>query len=117
MLGTAYPANVAYPPLTAGDTGSAVEDLQLILADAGFASSDAAGVMGAGTVSALKRFQASRNLPTTGIADRGTWAFLLQDSPTVDMPGQEPPIYITPSTGGGGWGWLLAAGAALAALR
>ena len=68
-------SKTSLPTLRQGDSGSAVEDLQRRL-NARLAPSpelDVDGDFGAATRSALMRFQRSKGLNATGIADNATW--------------------------------------------
>lgn len=64
-------------PLTDGDHGEAVRDLQRRLVAAGFDPGES-GVLGAATVNAIRRFQAARGLVTDGRCDRQTWSALVE---------------------------------------
>lgn len=66
--------------LREGDSGDDVAVLQRRLSQLGFYSGSIDGQMGAGTVSALKRFQERNGLSSDGIAGSGTVAVLFEDA-------------------------------------
>jgi peptidoglycan hydrolase-like protein with peptidoglycan-binding domain len=66
----------ADPILQQGSTGEAVEELQLLLARAGFSAGAADGVFGAMTRTAVMNFQRARGLTVDGIVGPATWAAL-----------------------------------------
>jgi general secretion pathway protein A len=72
-----YPAGVTLPGLCApGMRGPAVGDLQRSLAAAGFPPGEEEGGYGAGTTSAVERFQEDRGLPADGVAGAAEWMLL-----------------------------------------
>lgn len=69
------------PMLKKGDKGMAVKKLQHLLVDSGISvgSSGADTDFGNGTLNAVKIAQAKAKLPVTGIADKATWAWLINN--------------------------------------
>lgn len=65
-------------PLRPGDSGEAVLDLQLRLAELDVACSDAPGHFGDQTSSSVTEFQQKRGLTQTGICDEQTWSALVE---------------------------------------
>ncbi len=88
---TAAPPSVATPApelsddvytlLQVGSRGSRVRALQEALIELGYLSGTADGVYGAGTRSAVAKFQEINEYPTTGIADQNLQAFLYTGTP------------------------------------
>ena len=72
------PADGAPLPLTQGDTGEAVEDLQARLSKLGFAADDPPGVFAAATAAAVRAFQVDRGLPADARCDTETWSALVE---------------------------------------
>jgi putative chitinase len=66
------------PTLRVGDNGEDVEDLQMELAEAGYAVS-VDGDFGAHTKEAVEDFQEAHGLKADGVVDAKTWAALKQD--------------------------------------
>jgi len=64
-------------PLGIGEVGEAVSDLQARLAELDLPVDDPAGAFGPSTAEALRRFQAGRGLPATGVCDQGTFNALV----------------------------------------
>lgn len=66
-------------PIRIGDRGEAVRDVQQRLARSGFAPpDDPTGEFGAGTESALRRFQADRHIRVDGVCGKQTWEALTE---------------------------------------
>jgi N-acetylmuramoyl-L-alanine amidase len=67
-------------PIQVGDRGDAVRDLQQRLTATGVEvhANEVRGVYGPATADAVRTFQASRRLPTTGVCDQTTWAALVE---------------------------------------
>ncbi len=63
-------------PLSSGDRGSAVVELQTRLKAAAFDPGPIDGVFGSRTHSAVRGFQTARALPVTGVVDVATWTAL-----------------------------------------
>ncbi|NLT94110.1 MAG: LysM peptidoglycan-binding domain-containing protein [Clostridia bacterium] len=61
------------PTIRQGARGSAVRFIQSLLQRLNFAPGPIDGVFGADTRAAVIAFQASRNIPTTGVVDQATW--------------------------------------------
>lgn len=61
------------PTIRSGSRGSAVRFLQSLLLRLNFNPGPIDGVFGADTRSAVLAFQASRNIPRTGLVDQATW--------------------------------------------
>ena len=78
-------ALIRLPWLCYGDTGTAVESLQLLLIGRGYRCGPcgADGDFGANTRSALFRFQQQRGLEADGVAGPETWGSLLLDEGKV----------------------------------
>ena len=81
------------PTLRQGSRGSAVTDLQRLLAAAGFSAGSADGIFGAQTGAAVKSFQRSRGITADGIVGSQTWGKL------GIVPGKP-----SATPGGGAWG-------------
>src|SRR5271154_6035132 len=64
-------------PLTEGDAGDEVADLQTRLAELDFACADPAGSYGPSTATAVKAFQEQRGLTADGRCDARTWTALV----------------------------------------
>lgn len=64
-------------PLTAGARGPAVRAAQCLVSGGRVHPVKASGRYDAATVAAVRRFQARRGLPATGVLDRRTWTSLL----------------------------------------
>ncbi|MFP2907861.1 peptidoglycan-binding domain-containing protein [Pyxidicoccus sp. 3LFB2] len=71
----------ADPTLQQGSTGSAVVELQTLLARAGFSPGAADGNFGAMTRTAVMNFQRARGLSADGIVGPATWAALRSSAP------------------------------------
>lgn len=65
-------------PLSKGDEGVAVADLQARLAALGYENPDSTGVFGDGTARALATFQTDRRLPEDGRCDAHTWSAIVE---------------------------------------
>jgi len=65
-------------PISPGDTGEAVRDLQVRLTGAGFDVGEERGVFGASTEEALRAFQAQRGLRVDGVCGRQSWSALVE---------------------------------------
>lgn len=66
-------------PLTAGDAGPEVAELQRRLRAAGYPTGDdPAADLRNGTVAALERFQGDHGMPATGVCDQVTWARVVE---------------------------------------
>lgn len=65
-------------PITPGDTGEAVRDLQVRLSGAGHDVGGDRGEFGEATESAVRAFQAERGLRIDGICGRQTWSALVE---------------------------------------
>lgn len=61
------------PTIRPGARGSAVRFIQSLLQRLNFAPGPIDGIFGADTQAAVIAFQASRNIPTTGVVDQATW--------------------------------------------
>jgi peptidoglycan hydrolase-like protein with peptidoglycan-binding domain len=72
----------ADPLLQQGSTGSAVVELQTLLAKAGFSPGAADGNFGPMTKTAVMNFQRARGLGADGIVGPATWAALRAPAPT-----------------------------------
>jgi hypothetical protein len=77
------------PVLTQGDTGSAVEQLQADLAEAGVYRGAIDGIYGPGTAQAVSAFQRQQNLPVDGVVGAQTWQ-ALRDQPLSIIWGTSP---------------------------
>lgn len=75
LAARAAPAGTSGGTLERGARGAKVKQLQNLLRNKGFRIS-ADGVFGAGTVSAVRRFQAARGLSADGVVGPRTWAAL-----------------------------------------
>lgn len=64
-------------PLSEGDCGKAVSDLQARLSELDLITSDPLGTYGKATVAAVTRFQEERDLPADGICNSRTWLALV----------------------------------------
>lgn len=70
---------VSHPlPLSRGNKGAAVADLQARLSALGFAIEDREGEFDGGTARALTRFQSERGLPESGECDSHTWSAVVE---------------------------------------
>jgi N-acetylmuramoyl-L-alanine amidase len=67
-------------PLTGGDRGEAVRDLQRRLTALGYEPAGETGELGPGTTDAIRRFQTDRGLEVDGECDRHTWTVLVEAS-------------------------------------
>ena len=69
------------PELKKGDKGMAVKKLQHLLIDSNIScgSSGADADFGSGTYNAIKIAQAKAKIPATGMADKATWAWLINN--------------------------------------
>ena len=84
-----------HPTLREGNVGDSVRQMQVLLIAAGFpcGKAGADGIFGAGTLAAVKSFQAANGLTVDGIVGRATWAALDKvpdekpDTWTVHIPG------------------------------
>lgn len=65
-------------PISPGDTGEAVRDLQVRLTGAGFDVGEERGVFGASTEAALRAFQQARGLRVDGTCGRQSWSALVE---------------------------------------
>jgi peptidoglycan hydrolase-like protein with peptidoglycan-binding domain len=70
------PALTSHPTLRKGAKGTAVKQLQQLLAAAGDSPGSIDGSFGPGTERALKRFQAANHLTADGVCGPKTWAAL-----------------------------------------
>jgi len=85
-------------PISSGKQGEAVERLQQALKDLSYYTGKVDGDCGAGTVSAIKKFQTKNGLKSTGIADKETQA-LLYSGKAIDYkatPTPKPVVTPTP---------------------
>lgn len=71
------------PTLTQGSTGSAVVELQRLLAQAGFSPGLMDGDFGPKTYAAVVAFQRARGLSADGVVDGDTWAALKAPAPPL----------------------------------
>ncbi|MGZ7087798.1 MAG: peptidoglycan-binding domain-containing protein, partial [Ilumatobacteraceae bacterium] len=66
-------------PLSHGDTGDAVRDLQQRLAALGLDPSiEPRGAFGEATVASVRAFQTARGIPASGVCDASTWTALVE---------------------------------------
>lgn len=70
-------------PLERGDRGPAVQDLQLLLATAGFNPGPVDGIFGPMTQTAVSGFQSAHSLTSTGVVDQPTWDALTAVPPVL----------------------------------
>jgi len=79
--------------LRRGDRGDQVRGLQLQLRRLGFAPGPVDGIFGPLTEQAVRQFQQSMGLPSTGLVDQVTWAAVQSAVPggTPPTPGQPAP--------------------------
>ncbi|MGB9780748.1 LysM peptidoglycan-binding domain-containing protein [Caldanaerobacter sp.] len=75
-----------YPTLKLGDRGPFVVNLQARLKSLGFDPGPIDGIFGPRTEAAVKAYQQSRGLPSTGIVDEMTWNALLFATPPASSP-------------------------------
>lgn len=86
------PVSKGDPVLQEGSKGSAVVELQTLLAKAGFSPGTIDGDFGAKTKAAVLAFQRARGLVADGIVGPNTWAALRATSPTPSTTGTRSKI-------------------------
>jgi len=74
-------SSITYPDLAKGDSGDSVNALQFMLTEYGFMTKIPSGVIDSNTITALKKFQKSAGIESTGLADDATQKLLFSGAP------------------------------------